>query len=75
MGVFAEFECAMIRERVSTGLDRARAQSDDAGDFLPGVPLGLLAGTVALSLPIPKSARTGPQQGSIGRFEGSGLTN
>jgi DNA invertase Pin-like site-specific DNA recombinase len=31
MGVFAEFERAMIRERVKAGLDRARAQGNALG--------------------------------------------
>src|SRR6202451_1524481 len=31
MGVFAEFERAMIRERVNAGLDRARAQGKTLG--------------------------------------------
>lgn len=30
-GVFAEFECAMIRERVKAGLERARAQGKTLG--------------------------------------------
>ena len=31
MGVFAEFERSMIRERVNAGLDRARAQGKTLG--------------------------------------------
>ena len=31
MGVFAEFDRAMIRERVKVGLDRARAQGKTLG--------------------------------------------
>jgi DNA invertase Pin-like site-specific DNA recombinase len=31
MGVFAEFERAMIRERVKSGLDRAKAQGKQLG--------------------------------------------
>jgi DNA invertase Pin-like site-specific DNA recombinase len=31
MGVFAEFERAMIRERVKSGLERARAQGKTLG--------------------------------------------
>jgi DNA invertase Pin-like site-specific DNA recombinase len=33
MGVFAEFERAMIRERVNAGLERARAQGKISGEF------------------------------------------
>jgi len=31
MGVFAEFERAMIRERVKTGLEHAKTQEEEIG--------------------------------------------